>query len=139
MHVHVLIFNVQRAITLKVGKPELWFTCSASRLLVCYIYVKFCENMERTRVHSKKMAIFNIYYVQRAAKNRLTRITFFFLFCTCCLMVGYICEKFHDNISNAFHNTKRTRVHGRNGYIQCSKVNYSKSRPTGVWVLHPTS
>ena len=57
MHiVHVLIlamFNVQRAITPKVGKPELWFMFSASRLIVIYICVKFHENIEWTRVHSK--------------------------------------------------------------------------------------
>ena len=30
-------------------------------------------------------------------------------------MVLYICEKFHENISNDF---VRTQVHGRNGYVQ---------------------
>ena len=41
----------------KVGKPELWVICSARRLIVLYIYVKFRENisddisvMERTRM-----------------------------------------------------------------------------------------
>ena len=28
-------------ITLKIDKPELWFMCSARRLIVLYIYVKF--------------------------------------------------------------------------------------------------
>ena len=28
------IFNFQRAITLKVGKQELWFMCSACHLMV---------------------------------------------------------------------------------------------------------
>ena len=52
------MFNVQRAITQKVGKPELRLMYSASRLRVFYICVKFRENisdgirvMERTRVH----------------------------------------------------------------------------------------
>ena len=56
MHVHVLIlamFNVQRAITPKVGKPELCFMCSASCLIVLYICVKFHENIEQTLVHSR--------------------------------------------------------------------------------------
>ena len=54
MHIHVLIlamFNVQRAISPKVGKPELDFTCFASRFIVLYICVKFRENIERTPVH----------------------------------------------------------------------------------------
>ena len=51
--VEIAWFNVQRAITLKVGKPESWFICSASCVLVLYTCVKFCENIEWTRVHSR--------------------------------------------------------------------------------------
>ena len=36
---------MQRAITPKVGKPELQFMCSACRLMVFNICVKFHENM----------------------------------------------------------------------------------------------
>ena len=48
------IFNIQRAITLKEGKQELRFMCSARRLMVFNICVKFHQNsgfkvMERTR------------------------------------------------------------------------------------------
>ena len=50
------IINTQRAITPKVGKPELQFMCSARRLMVFYVCEKFHENMssgfkviERTR------------------------------------------------------------------------------------------
>ena len=50
------IVNTQRAITPKVGKPELRFMCSAPCLLVFNVCVKFHENMssgfkvmERTR------------------------------------------------------------------------------------------
>ena len=39
------IVNTQRAITPKVGKPELLFMCSAPRLMVFTICVKFHENM----------------------------------------------------------------------------------------------
>ena len=49
------IVNTQRAITPKVGKPELRFMCSAHRLMVFNVRVKFRENvsssfqvMERT-------------------------------------------------------------------------------------------
>ena len=43
--VEMAIFNIQRAITLKVGKQELQFVCSACRLMVFNICVKFHENM----------------------------------------------------------------------------------------------
>ena len=50
------IVNTQRAITQKAEKPELWFMCSAHRLIVFNVCVKFHENMsssfkvmERTR------------------------------------------------------------------------------------------
>ena len=50
------IINTQRAITLKVGKPELQFMCSALRLMMFNVCVKFHENissgfkiMERTQ------------------------------------------------------------------------------------------
>ena len=39
------MFNVQRTITPKVSKPELWFMCSAHQLIVLYICVKFGENI----------------------------------------------------------------------------------------------
>ena len=50
------IVNTQRAITPKVGKPELWFMFSARRLMVFNVCMKFHEHvsssfkvMERTR------------------------------------------------------------------------------------------
>ena len=43
--VEMAMFNVQRAITWKVGKPELWFKCSAGRLIVLYSCVKVPENI----------------------------------------------------------------------------------------------
>ena len=79
--VEMAMFNVQRAMTPKAGKPVLRFMCSAH-----------------------------------------------------CLIVLYICVKFHENICNGFQLTKRTRVHGRNGYVQCSKGNNSKSRQNRVTV-----
>ena len=39
------IFNTERAITPKAGKAELRFMCSARRLMVFNICVKFHENM----------------------------------------------------------------------------------------------
>ena len=50
------IVHTQRTITPKVGKPELRFMCSACRLMVFNVCVKFHENvscsfkvMEQTR------------------------------------------------------------------------------------------
>ena len=71
----VAMFNVQRAITPKVSKPELRFMCSTRHL-----------------------------------------------------MELYICVKFREIITNHSRLVERTRVHGRNGYVQCSKGNNSKSR-----------
>ena len=39
------IVNEQRAITPNVGKPELQFMCSACRLMVFNVWMKFHENM----------------------------------------------------------------------------------------------
>ena len=49
-------------------------------------------------------------------------------------MVLYICEKFHNNILKSFQLTEQIPVHGRNGYLQCSKGNNSKSRQTRIMV-----
>ena len=62
--VEMAMFNVQRAVTPKVGKPELGFMFSANCLIVLYIYVMFRENIsnsfqltEQTQVHGR-MAMF---------------------------------------------------------------------------------
>ena len=44
--IEVTMFNVQRAITPKIGKSELWFMYSACHLMAFYICVKFCENIK---------------------------------------------------------------------------------------------
>ena len=52
-------------------------------------------------------------------------------------MMLYTCEKFHQNISNSFQLAKRTQVHGRNGYVQCSKGDNSKvGKPESHSALH---
>ena len=43
--VEMNMFNVQRAITPKVDKPELRLMCSACPLMVLYMCVKFLENI----------------------------------------------------------------------------------------------
>ena len=58
--------------------------------------------------------------------------------CLCfaqCIMVIYICIKFHENISNSFQVTEWTQIYYRNLYFQGSKGQSSKSRLTRVTVL----
>ena len=43
--VDMAMLNVQRKITLKVGRAQLKFMCFACRLIVLYIFVKFGENI----------------------------------------------------------------------------------------------
>ena len=46
--VEMVMFNVQRIITPKVGKPESQFMCSAHCLKMFYISVKFRENISNS-------------------------------------------------------------------------------------------
>ena len=50
------------------------------------------------------------------------------------LMVLYICVKFRENNTNGIRVMEQTRVHGINGYVQCSKGNNFKSRQSRVMV-----
>ena len=52
------IVNTHRAITPKVGKPELRFMCSARHLMVFNLCVKFHENMSsgfKVMVRTRKL------------------------------------------------------------------------------------
>ena len=49
--VEMAMFNVQMAITPKVGKPGLWFMCSAHCLIMLYIALKVCELSELLSGH----------------------------------------------------------------------------------------
>ena len=57
-----------------------------------------------------------------------------FMCSACCLMVLCICIKFCENVTNSIRVMERTRVHGRNGYVECSKSNNFVSRQTRVTV-----
>ena len=103
--VEMTMFNVQRAITTKVGKPELRFMCSVRLLIVLYIYVKFPENIsnsfqltERTRYYMVEMAMFNI---KRAITPKVDKPELWFMCSTCPLTVLYIYVKFGENISDS--------------------------------------
>ena len=126
------IYDVQRALTPKVGYAELWFLLSARRLMVLYIYIRFYKNISQT--------VFNLYgsngYVQHSkgnnSKSRQPRVTFMCFACR--LIVLYIFMKFREIITNGVRLIGRTPVHGRIGYVQCSKGNDSNSRQTRVMV-----
>ena len=55
-------YDVQRAVIIKVGLPELWFLCSAHCLMVLYICVKFHVNISTQNGHEYmvEMAMFNV-------------------------------------------------------------------------------
>ena len=110
--------------------------CSAPGLMMLYIGVMFYKNIwngfqltELTRV-SGRDGYFQ-YLLRSKGGNSKSRLT---LSSAHPLMVLYIWEKFHKNISNCFQLTEQTQVHGRNGYVQCSMGNNSKSRQTRVTV-----
>ena len=115
--VEMAIFDIQRAITLKVGKQELRSMCSVRRLIVFNICVKFHENMssafkvmERTRnlltdTHTQKdETIYPIaYFICRGYNQR---------YGSCVLHVVSwfkICVKFDDNMSSSFKLMERTQ------------------------------
>ena len=58
----ITIYNVQRAVTPKVGNPKLWFLCSAPYIIVIYICTKFKENIS----NGFKVTEITIFNVQRA-------------------------------------------------------------------------
>ena len=115
--VEMAIFNIQRAITLKVGKQELWIMCSARCLLVFNICVKFHENMsssfkvmERTRklltdTHTEKTkTMYPIaYFICRGYNQRYGSCVLHFV------SWFNICVKFHENMSSGFKLMERTR------------------------------
>ena len=108
--VEMAIFNIQRAITPKVGKPKLRLMCSARCLMVLYICVKFRENitngirvMERTRVHGRNVML----NVQRVMTPNVGKPVLRFIFSAHCLMMLYMAVKFRENISNGIRVMKR--------------------------------
>ena len=54
--VEMAMFNVQRAITSKVGKPELRFMCTAGRVMVLYICVIVCVEVLRPSQPNRVMS-----------------------------------------------------------------------------------
>ena len=93
-------FNVQWAITPKVGKAELRFVSSACRLMELEISKNFHQisemvsNLQSGHYCLVEMAIFNIYYVQRAVTPKVGQPELWFLCSARRVMVLYtsLCE-----------------------------------------------
>ena len=135
--------NVQSAITPNVDKPELRFMCSALCLIVLYICVKFLENItngirvsERTPVHGRNgyfQYLVQLYMVEMTvqcskgnnSKSRQSELRF--MYSAFCLIMLYICVKFHEYITNGIRVMEWTRVHG----FVCVEV-LRPSQPIGV-------
>ena len=101
------IVNTQRAITPKAGKPELQFMSSACCLLVFKVCVKFHENMSSSfKVMERTRKMVN---TQRAITPKLGKPELRFMCSASCLMVFYVCVKFHENMSRGFKVMERTQ------------------------------
>ena len=132
----ITIFNVQKGLNSKSrlsrSTVRLFYTWSHNALhfvLVLSKYLKRFPRYKPDRVHAGNGYFQSLFCSKGgSSKSRLPMCS------AHPLMVLYICEKFHQNISNGFQLTERTQVHGRNGYVQCSKGNNSKRRQTRVTV-----
>ena len=107
--VEMAIFNIQTAITLKAGKQELQFMCSACHLMVFNICVKFHENMPSGFLsYGADTKIVNRHiHTQKRRKNiyPIALHTLYTRYGSCALHViswFNICMKFHENMSSGF-------------------------------------
>ena len=74
------IFNIQRAITLKVGQQKLPFMCSACHLMVFNICVKFHENMSSGfKVMEQTRKLITDRHTQRKDENYIPHCTAYFV------------------------------------------------------------
>ena len=103
------IVNTQRAITPKIGKSGKIgkFMCSARRLMVFNVCVKFHKNMSRGfKVMEWTRKIVN---TQRAITQKVEKTELQFMCSARRLMVINVCVKFHENMSSCFKVMERTR------------------------------
>ena len=114
------IFNIQRAITLKVGKQELRFMCSACHLMVFNICVKFHENISSGfKVMERAQKLLTDTHTHTKDENYIPHCIAYFVcwgysqsYGSCVLHVVSwfnICVKFHENISSSFKLTEQTQ------------------------------
>ena len=113
----------------------MFYTLSHSTSHLWDVSLKYLEQFSTYSGHkyTVEMAMFN---VQRSMAPKVCKPELRFMCSACRLIVLYICVKFRENISNGFQFTERTWVHGRNGYVQCSKGNNFKTKQTRSCVLH---
>ena len=121
--VEMASFNIQRAITLKAGKQELQFMCSACHLMVFKICVKFHENMSggfKVMEWTQKLLTDTHTHTQRKDKNYIPHCIAYFVcavynqsYNSCVLHVVSwfnVCVKFHENMSSGFKLMERTQI-----------------------------
>ena len=89
-------------------------------------------NSQSGHTYMVEMALFN---VQRAIIPKVENQVLWFMCSAHHSMMLYIYVKFHENFSNGFLLTEWTLVHGRNGYIPCSKGNNSRTRNPTLWFI----
>ena len=91
----MIIFNVQRAITPKVGKPGLQLMCFARRFIVLCICVKFPENILKVFnlqcVH-KYMVETTLFTVQRTITPKRGKPELQFMYSACHPHGACVCE-----------------------------------------------
>ena len=80
--------------------------CSASRLIVFNVCVKFHENMSSGFLSYGADTKIN---TQRAITPRIRKPELWFLCSARCHMVFNVCVKFHENVSSSFKIMERTR------------------------------
>ena len=94
----VAIFNIQRTITLKVGKQESRFICSACHLIVFNICAKFHEIMSRGfKVMEQTQKLLtdthtSLTHTHRKDENYIPHCTAYILMPGCITRVRFMCS-----------------------------------------------
>ena len=108
-----VIFSVQRPVTQKKIKPDIWFLRSTCHLILLFIFARLQENLwnhfQVIKGHKCMTGIF-IYNVQRAVTPKESNLE---LSCLCSahhIIVIYICIKLQENVSKSFQVTERTHL-----------------------------
>ena len=88
-------------------------------------------NLQSGQVYMVEMTMFN---VKRAITPKVGKSDLLFMCSAHCFILLYIYVKFCENITKGIRIMELTRVHGRDGYVQCSKGNNSINRQSRVTV-----